>query len=171
MHAVLPVRHRLGLRNHLEPADFHEQAFVALGAKTAKRSETDIFLAIGNARSRIVAEAKLSASIRELVASGAGISIVEPVTSAIFAVAGLIVARPLRPEQVLRYDFLMPALREPSSAATRVLEMVEQSFSTLLEYWNLHRQAWLGHTCRNHSTKASTLLVRLADLGWAMKYP
>jgi len=132
MQAVLPVGHPLGMKGYLEPADFHEQPFVALGAEIATRSETDIYLAMGNARPRIVAEAQLSASICELVASGAGISIVEPITAAIFAAAGLIVARPLRPEQLFRYDLLIPALREPSRVATRFLEMVERRFAALL---------------------------------------
>lgn len=71
---------------------------VALGAEIATRSETDIFLAAGCARPRIVAEAQLSASISELVANGASVSIIEPVTAANFAAAGRVIPRPLHPE-------------------------------------------------------------------------
>jgi DNA-binding transcriptional LysR family regulator len=134
MQAVLPVGHPLGGKDRLEPADFHEQPFVALGAEIATRSETDTFLAIGNARPRIVAEAQLSASICELVANGAGVSIVEPVTAANFAAAGRVIARPLHPEQPFRYDLLLPALREPSRVAARFLELVEARFATLLRH-------------------------------------
>ena len=132
MKAVLPVGHPLGRKDSLEPADFHEQPFVALGAEIATRSETDAFLAAGNARPRVVVEAQLSASICELVASGAGLSIVEPVTAASFAAAGRVLARTLHPEQPFRYDLLLPALREPSRVATRFLEMVEAGFADLL---------------------------------------
>ncbi|MDN5789186.1 LysR substrate-binding domain-containing protein [Pseudorhodobacter sp.] len=132
MRAVLPIGHPLGQKERLEPADFHEQPFVVLGAEIDTRSETDIFFAIGNARPRIVAEAQLSASICELVANGAGISIVEPVTAANFAAAGRIIARPLHPEQPFRYDLLVPALREPSRVAMRFLELIEAHFETLL---------------------------------------
>lgn len=131
MQAVLPVGHPLGRKDRLEPGDFHEQPFVALGAEIATRSETDMFLAAGNARPRIVAEAQLSASICELVASGAGISIVEPVTAANFAATGKVLARPLHPDQPFRYDLLMPALREPSRVATRFLDLVEAQFAAL----------------------------------------
>ncbi|MCB1313629.1 MAG: LysR family transcriptional regulator [Sedimentitalea sp.] len=132
MQAVLPLGHPLGRKDRLEPADFHEQPFVALGAEIATRSETDTFLAVGNARPRIVAEAQLSASICELVANGAGLSIVEPVTAANFAAAGRVIARPLRPEHPFRYDLLLPALREPSRASVHFLELVETRFATLL---------------------------------------
>lgn len=66
---------------------------VALGAEIATRSDTDIFLAAGSARPRIVAQAQLSASICELMANGAGVSIVEPVTAANFAAVGRVIAR------------------------------------------------------------------------------
>jgi len=132
MQAVLPVGHPLCDKDRLEPRDFHEQPFVALGAEIATRSETDLFLATGKARPRIVAEAQLSASICELVSSGAGLSIVEPVTAAYFAAAGKVSARPLCPEQPFRYDLLLPALREPSRIAARFLSVVEDHFVTLL---------------------------------------
>lgn len=132
MQAVLPVGHPLGVKDRLEPGDFHEQPFVALGAEIATRSETDVFLASGNARPRIVAEAQLSASICELVASGAGLSIVEPVTAANFVADGKVIARPLHPEQPFRYDLLLPALREPSRVATKFLEFVEVRFDAML---------------------------------------
>lgn len=132
MQAVLPIGHPLGQKDRLEPADFHEQPFVALGAEIKTRPETDRFLLAGNARPRIVAEAQLSASICELVANGVGLSIVEPVTAANFAAAGRVVARPLHPEQPFRYDLLLPALREPSRVATRFLDLVEARFAALL---------------------------------------
>ncbi|PVH29858.1 LysR substrate-binding domain-containing protein [Pararhodobacter oceanensis] len=132
MQAVLPLGHPLAVKDRLEPADFDEQPFIALGAEIATRSETDVFLAAGNARPQIVAEAQLSASICELVASGAGVSIVEPVTAANFAAAGRITARPLHPAQPFRYDLLLPALREPSRVAARFLDLIEAQFTALL---------------------------------------
>lgn len=133
MLAVLPVGHALAQKDILEPADFDRQPFIALGAEIGTRSETDLFLSAGPARPRIVAEAQLSASICELVAAGAGISIVEPVTATQFALAGRVSVRPLSPDQPFRYDLLLPALRKPSRVANRFLELVEATFATLLE--------------------------------------
>jgi DNA-binding transcriptional LysR family regulator len=132
MQAVLPLGHPLAGKDRLEPRDFHQQPFVALGAEIMTRSETDIFLARDNAKPRIVAEAQLSASICELVGNGAGVSIVEPVTAANFAATGRVIARPLSPELPFRYDLLLPALREPSRVAARFLDLVEARFAALL---------------------------------------
>ena len=133
MLAVLPIGHPLSNKERLEPADFHDQPFVALGSEITTRSETDEFFSSAKARPRIVAEAQLSASICELVASGAGLSIVEPVTAVNFAAVGKVVSRSLHPEQPFRYDLLLPALREPSRVATRVLELVDAGFDGLLK--------------------------------------
>lgn len=133
MLAVLPVGHPLERKDVLESADFDEQPFIALGAEIGTRSETDQFLSAGAARPRIVAEAQLSASICELVAAGAGVSIVEPVTATHFARAGRLVTRPLSPEQPFRYDLLLPALRKPSRVAERFLELVEEKLETFLD--------------------------------------
>lgn len=132
MKAVLPVGHALAKKTYLEPHDFHEQPFIALGSEISTRSETDAFIASSKARPFVVAEAQLSASICELVAGGAGLSIVEPVTAANFAAAGKVITRPLRPEQRFQYDLLRPALREPSQLATRFLELVDEQFLRLL---------------------------------------
>ena len=133
MRAVLPPGHKLVEKRYLEPADFDGRPFVALGQEIVTRSETDTFLAAGGARVRIVAEAQLSASICELVAGGVGLSIVEPVTAAIFASSGRVASRPLVPEQPFRYDVLMPAAREPSRPAGQFLSLVEAQLSALLK--------------------------------------
>lgn len=133
MRAVLPLGHELVEKRRLEARDFHDQPFVALGQEIVTRSETDAFLASGGARPRIVAEAQLSASICELVAGGAGLAIVEPVTAMNFASAGRVAVRPLSPEQPFRYDLLTPATREPSRLARRFSDLVEARFSALLK--------------------------------------
>ncbi|MFX0541273.1 LysR substrate-binding domain-containing protein [Roseovarius sp. S4756] len=133
MLAVLPPGHELERKDSLTPSDFDQQSFIALGAEIGTRSETDLFFASRNARPRIIAEAQLSASICELVASGAGLSIVEPVTATNFATAGKISTRLLDPEQPFRYDLLLPAMRRPSRVASRFLELVKQHFETLLQ--------------------------------------
>jgi len=124
MLAVLPRGHMLCEKVALTPADFHQQAFVALGSEISTRSETDLFLAHGAARPRIVAEAQLSFVICGLVAGGAGVSIVEPVTARHCSALGMVETRPLVPEQLFRYDVLLPALRPPSRLATEFLAVV-----------------------------------------------
>lgn len=132
MLAVLPVGHPMAQKTALEPTDFHKQPFIALGREISTRSETDAFLALAKARPTIVAEAQWSAAICELVANGAGLSIVEPVTATHFAAAGRVVARPLLPEQFFRYDLLLPALRKPSRVSVQFIDLVEARFAELL---------------------------------------
>lgn len=134
MLGVSPIRHPLAHKDVLEPADFDQQSFIALGAEIGTRSETDLFLSKSSARPRIVAEAQLSASICELVASGAGISIVEPVTTIHFARAGQLLERPLTPEQLFRYDVLQPELGKPSRIVNQFLKLVEARFEMLLDW-------------------------------------
>jgi len=131
MMGVLPLGHELEQRTLLKPEDFDQRPFIALGAEIGTRSETDAFLSAGDAGPRIVAEAQLSASICEMVAAGAGISIVEPVTATYFANLGRIVARPLSPAQPFRYDLLLPTTRQPSRASEQFLKLVEARFVAL----------------------------------------
>jgi DNA-binding transcriptional LysR family regulator len=133
MLAILPLGHELEKKTVLEPGDFDQRPFIALGAEIGTRSETDMFLSAGHARPRIVAEAQLSASICEMVAAGAGLSIIEPVTAMHYADAGRVTVRPVTPEQPFRYDLLLPASRQPSRIANRFLSLVEDRFDSLLE--------------------------------------
>ncbi len=128
MLAVLPPGHDLERKTVLEPKDFDQRPFIALGAEIGTRSETDAFLSLRDARPRIVAEAQLSASICEMVAAGAGVSIVEPVTARHFAELGRCVVRPLSPAQPFRYDLLLPATRQPSRVAGQFLRLVNARF-------------------------------------------
>ena len=133
MLAVLPPGHELAEKTVLEPSDFHQRPFVALGAEIGTRSETDAFLLEGKARPRIEAEAQLSASICELVAAGAGVSIVEPITATYFGAAGRVAVRPLKPAQQFRYDLLLPVTRQPSRVAGRFLRLVEARFGACID--------------------------------------
>jgi len=130
MLAVLPPGHPLCRKAVLRPEDFHEQPFIALGSEISTRSEIDAFLALGKARPVLVAEAQLSFAICELVASGAGVSIVEPVTAAQFRRAGRVATLPLIPEQPFRYDVLRPALREPSLVTRRFLDLLHETMGS-----------------------------------------
>jgi DNA-binding transcriptional LysR family regulator len=132
MQAVLPVGHPLAEKAFLEPADFHEQPFIANGPEISTRSEIDLFLAIANARPRNVVETQLSVSTCELVSKGVGVSIIEPATAVNFALADKVIARPLHPEFPFRYDLLLPASRQPSRVAQDFLNLVEMRIAELI---------------------------------------
>lgn len=131
MLAILPHGHALCEKETLGPADFHEQPFVVHGAEDPTRLDVEQFFVSAKSRPRVVAEAQLSAAICEMVANGAGISIVEPVTATYFAASGKLVIRPIEPALKFSYDLLLPALREPSRPATRFLQFVQEQFDAL----------------------------------------
>lgn len=132
MQAILPVDDPLSKKEFLTPKDFHERPYIVHGAEDPTRNEIDRIFNAEGVRPRIVSEAQLSASICELVANGAGVSVIEPVTAAYFGAFNKIEARPFRPAIPFRYELLLPALREPSRIATRFLELVEAQFQALL---------------------------------------
>nr|WP_255456260.1 LysR substrate-binding domain-containing protein [Sedimentitalea sp. CY04] len=133
MKAVLPADHPLCEKSVLQITDFDGQSFVALGEEISTRAETDVYFAAGGARPRVVAEAQLSASICEMVACGAGISIVEPVTAANFLAAGKVTVRDVEPAQPFSYEVLMPTLHKPSRVSMGFLNLVETRLKDLLD--------------------------------------
>lgn len=131
MLAVLPLGHPLCEKMVLEPGDFHQQPFIALGSEISTRSDTDRFFAAHRVRPRVVAEAQLSFAICAMVAAGAGISIVEPMTALHCAKLGMIHIRPTAPEQSFTYDILTPALRSSSRLVHDLTDRVRRRFNDL----------------------------------------
>lgn len=131
MLAVLPPGHALCDKAVLEPQDFHQRPFIALGSEISTRSDTDRFFADHVIKPRVVAEAQLSFAICAMVAGGAGVSIVEPVTALHCAHLGMVVARPIRPVQPFTYDILTPALRPASRLVSDLVQRVRQRFAGL----------------------------------------
>lgn len=131
MLAVLTPDHPLCAKPVLEPADFHQQPFIALGSEISTRSDTDHFFSMQKVRPLVVAEAQLSFSICAMVAAGAGISIVEPVTARHCAALGMVDIRPLSPEQPFTYDILTPALLPSSRLVGEIAARVKERFAAL----------------------------------------
>ena len=97
----------------------------------ADEKRTDRFFADHGIKPRVVAEAQLSFAICAMVAGGAGVSIVEPVTALHCAHLGMVVARPIRPVQPFTYDILTPALRPASRLVSDLVQRVRQRFAGL----------------------------------------
>jgi DNA-binding transcriptional LysR family regulator len=131
MLAVLPPGHALCDKAVLEPQDFHHRPFIALGSEISTRSDTDRFFADHGVRPRVVAEAQLSFALCAMVAGGAGISIVEPVTALHCAGLGMVVTRRVQPAQPFTYDILTPALRPASRLVSDLVQRVRQRFAGL----------------------------------------
>lgn len=138
MLAVLPPDHALCAKAVLEPEDFQHRPFIALGSEISTRSDTDRFFADHGIRPRVVAEAQLSFAICAMVAGGAGISIVEPVTALYCTGLGMVVTRPIHPVQPFTYDILTPALRPASRLVNDLVHRVRQRFADLASTAEAH---------------------------------
>ena len=114
--AVLPQGHRLARRRVLRPRDFAGEPFVAIGPTTPSTFRiADVFSAAGVSR-RIRVETPLSAIACALVASGVGVSVVDPFTASEYEAHG-VVARPFEPALQFQVAALSPAGRALSPVA------------------------------------------------------
>lgn len=114
--AILPVGHRLAAKSVLAPEDFAGEPFVSLEQSTQLRYRVDaLFSAHGVARTTRV-ETPLSMIACGLVASGAGVSVVDPFTAAEYRGKGIEI-RPMRPAVVFDIALVWGAGRSRSALA------------------------------------------------------
>jgi DNA-binding transcriptional LysR family regulator len=128
--AVLPAGHRLAEKAELVPEDFADEPFVSLEQSTQLRYRVDaLFSAHGISRSTQI-ETPLSMIACGLVASGAGLAVVDPFTAAEYRGKGIEI-RPLRPPVVFEMAIIWGAGRFRSAVA---LDFAEQVRSAVLVY-------------------------------------
>lgn len=93
---ALPPGHPLTAKVVIEPADLHEQRFVALATEDRARRQVDTLLAKLGIRPKIVVETPASATVCALALEGVGIGLVNPLATDGFALRGLVL-RPFEP--------------------------------------------------------------------------
>jgi DNA-binding transcriptional LysR family regulator len=81
MRCIVPRGHRLARKSSLRPADLQGQRFISFPQSFDARSAIDrVFVNAGVARDLVI-EAQLSQAIVALVANGAGVALIDPVTA------------------------------------------------------------------------------------------
>lgn len=130
--AVLPEGHRLAQKAVLEPADFSDEPFVSLAGSTQWRYRTDAFFAAAKITRQMRIETPLSMIACALVASGAGISIVDLYTAVEYRGRGVVV-RPFRPTVDYEIGVVWPAGRFRSPLALGFVETVRAAIQALAE--------------------------------------
>ena len=119
--AVLPDGHRLARRRVIRPQDLAAEPFVSIGPTTPSTYRiADVFSAAGVTR-RIRVETPLSAIACALVASGAGVSVVDPFTASEAEAHGVIV-RPFEPALDFQVAALYPAGRALSPVGREFID-------------------------------------------------
>lgn len=114
MVAVLPVGHRLANLDRITPRDMAGESFVSLGLNYAIRQRIDAIFLAENVERKLQAETQLSFAAGHLVASGLGVSIIDPVTADHLVRLNLVTARPFEPAVMYTYQILFPRHRPRS---------------------------------------------------------
>jgi len=96
MRCIVPLGHRLATQHVLRPEDLCGEAFVSFPRWFDARNVIDrVFVEHGVSR-QLTVEAQLSQTIVSLVANGAGVALIDPVTAAF--VDGRVAVKPFLPE-------------------------------------------------------------------------
>lgn len=130
--AVLPEGHRLTEKAVLEPHDFIGEPFVSLAGSTQWRYRTDALFSAARVTRPMRVETPLSMIACSLIASGAGIGIVDPYTAAEYSGRGVVV-RPFRPTVLYDIGIVWPAGRFRSPLALGFVERVRAAIQRLAD--------------------------------------
>jgi len=130
--AVVPEGHRLAEKAVIEPLDFVGEPFVSLAGSTQWRYRTDALFSAARVTRQIRVETPLSMIACSLVASGAGIGIVDPSTAAEYGGRGIVV-RPFQPKVLYDVGVVWPAGRFRSPLALGFVESVVRAMQHLAD--------------------------------------
>jgi DNA-binding transcriptional LysR family regulator len=127
--AVLPRGHKLGQRKLLKPADFEGEAFVSLGREDRTRDNMEAVFGASRLGAEAAIETPFAAVACELVASGAGVALVDPITAHFFR--DRVLVRPLRPSFGFNFGVLAVAGQPRSAIAQDFVELVSRAVAAI----------------------------------------
>jgi len=127
--AVLPRGHPLARRRTLAPDDFAGERFVSLGREDRSRDKMEAMFAAVPRGPSIMLETPFAAVACELVAQGAGVALVDPVTASVYR--DRVVIRPVVPSFAFDFEALTPEGQPRSSIAHRFMTVVSEALRKL----------------------------------------
>ncbi|CUX52553.1 LysR family transcriptional regulator (plasmid) [Agrobacterium fabrum] len=126
---VMPSSHRLAGRQKISPKDLDGEQFVRIGDIGDVTEADQVFLDAGVSR-KLNLETPMSLVACDLVANGAGVSLVDELTAGSYRRAGL-VYRPFVPTLFSEIWCVRPKMLRPSGIAEEFLAAVRSSISKL----------------------------------------
>ncbi len=126
--AIVPTGHPLAKKRVIRPKDFRGESLIALAATAPMRHQFDVIFAEAGVVCDIRAETPASMIACGLVASGAGVSIIDPFSALEFVGRG-IVARPFAP--CIQFEFVV--LRSAHRALSHLAQEFVEEFRTELD--------------------------------------
>ncbi len=131
MVAILPKGHSLLSKSTLTPEDFSGENFVSLGSEYMTRKRIDAVFLANNITRKMQVETQLSMAVGNMVACGAGVSIIDKVTAHSLHALGLVEIRPFLPEINYCFQVLTPAHKPLSRLWIAFLDIVHQHLEKL----------------------------------------
>lgn len=125
---VLPPGHPLSAHSKIFSAQLADENYIAMGIGTIARDNVDRAFAEAGVERRSHIAMQTSASICELVLTGQGVSVVDPLTAARFRDRGLVI-RPFEPEVEFQYVCVLPIQRARSELLPKFIKCIEKAFS------------------------------------------
>jgi len=122
---ILPLGHELASRSVLTALDLADIPFIAMPPETRHRQKVDSAFMQSDIVPNITVQAQSGAIICELVAAGAGVSVVDEVTASAFATKGLEL-RPFLPKLTYEFRILVPLQREKSRQTEKLIKYARE---------------------------------------------
>jgi len=134
---VLPPDHVLTQYSVLNAQQIATQPLISLTSEDTGRTRVDRYFETANLRPSIAVEAQLSESACQFVVNGAGISIVEPLSTLGFSERQLTVRR-ITPRIYFDVWITIPANRKPSLITTEFIAFFSSSLKAILDDAKFH---------------------------------
>lgn len=128
---VLPTNHPLAKNKKIHIKDLDNEPFVSFGQSKDVHDLVNRAFHDAGVNRRIRLETQLSSVACELVRSGAGVSLIDPLTAHFYSEQGL-VSLPFYPKIHFHYSAVLPTYRPASRLTLEFLEFIKQSLNQLM---------------------------------------
>ena len=126
---VMPKGHRLSKNNVVSAKDLDGEQFVGTGGWQFTLKNMDHLFNEQKVKRKIQIDTQLNATVAEFVLSGAGVSIIDPITADRYIARGLVV-KPFQPAIHYSFYVLFPEGRPRSRLAEQFVESIRSSIAS-----------------------------------------
>ena len=144
---IMPSSHRLALEESIQPGDLQDEEFVRIG-DIGDITEADQVFIGAQIRRKLNLETPMAFVACDLVANGAGVSLVDQLTAVSYGKPGL-VFRPFKPNLYSEIWCIRPKMLRPSGIADEFLRAVHDGIGTLLRNMDIPPELRLGKNPRD----------------------
>lgn len=127
---VVPAHYPIAQKQTIAPEDLRDLPFISLGKNSPLRVKTDQLFDDSRVPRREILAVSLAASVVALVASGLGVSVVDPFSATTFASSRLVI-RPFRPRLTFDVRIVTPSHHQNSRLCGQFSRIVKALFKSM----------------------------------------